>query len=94
MYFAAHPFLEIDFPPIEGKRSGEAILIRTGRVDPWGKVLDPKVWLIDGGFTSTAEYILEFMKKYYGSTRIDYIIATHPDEDHIGGLIYLSLIHI
>ncbi|MCS6790130.1 MAG: MBL fold metallo-hydrolase [Bacteroidia bacterium] len=89
MHFAAHPFLEIDFPPIEGKRSGEAILIRTGRVDPWGKVLDSKVWLIDGGFIGTAEYILEFMKKYYGSTRIDYIIATHPDEDHIGGLIYL-----
>lgn len=84
-----YPFFEIDFPPIEGKKSGDAILIRIGRVDPRGKVLDSKVWLIDGGFTSTAEYILEFMKKYYGSTRIDYIIATHSDNDHIEGLAHI-----
>ncbi|MEN2993693.1 MAG: MBL fold metallo-hydrolase [Bacteroidia bacterium] len=81
-----YPFFEIDFPPIEGKQSGEAILIRAGWVDSQRKILDSKVWLIDGGFRSTAEYILKFVDKYYGSTKIDYIIATHTDNDHIEGL--------
>ena len=42
--------------------------------------------LIDGGETATTEYVLEFLEKHE-IFKLDYLIATHPHTDHIGGLI-------
>jgi len=55
---------------------GDSILIKSDNV----------VILIDGGPRSAGEKIVSYLKKA-GISGIDLIIATHPHEDHIGGLI-------
>jgi len=42
--------------------------------------------LIDGGSRAAGEKLLSYLREQ-GVERIDYLIATHPHEDHIGGLI-------
>ena len=41
--------------------------------------------LIDGGPRSSSDKLLNYLKEQ-GIKKIDYVIATHPHEDHIGGL--------
>ena len=54
---------------------GEAILI----------VLPDKTMLIDAGPTGSAPKIAQVLQEL-GRDKIDYLVATHPDEDHIGGM--------
>lgn len=42
--------------------------------------------LIDGGTKSSGDLVLNYLKENKVS-KIDYLVATHPHEDHIGGLI-------
>ena len=53
---------------------------------------DNKCILIDGGSTSSSEigkYVLIPFLKFQGVSRVDYSIITHPDEDHISGIIQI-----
>lgn len=48
--------------------------------------------LVDGGSTSeknVGQYVLEPALKYYGVRRLNYVIVTHSDADHINGITYL-----
>lgn len=54
---------------------GEAILI----------TLPEKTVLIDAGPTGSAPKIAQVLQEL-GRDKIDYLVATHPDEDHIGGM--------
>ena len=54
---------------------GEAILI----------ALPEKTMLIDAGPTGSAPKIVQVLQEL-GRDKIDYLVATHPDEDHIGGM--------
>lgn len=54
---------------------GEAILI----------ALPEKTMLIDAGPTESAQKITQVLHEL-GRNKIDYLVATHPDEDHIGGM--------
>lgn len=54
---------------------GEAILI----------ALPEKTILIDAGPTGSAPKIAQVLQEL-GRNKIDYLVATHPDEDHIGGM--------
>lgn len=56
---------------------GESILLEM----PNGKTM-----LIDGGRKSAGEKVVSYLKQA-GISTIDKIVATHPDADHIGGLI-------
>lgn len=49
---------------------------------------DGKTMLIDGGDTSYSETVSNFIKSR-GIKTIDYMVATHADTDHIGGLVYV-----
>ncbi len=44
-----------------------------------------EISLIDGGTRKSGDKVVEYIKKI-GIEKIDYLIATHPHEDHIGGL--------
>lgn len=50
---------------------------------------DDFVTLVDAGNVSDAEAIKHFLKRSFGSLRIDLAICTHPDGDHKGGFFGL-----
>lgn len=56
---------------------GDAILVQA----PEGKTM-----LVDGGTKEYGDEVVSFLKEK-GVKQLDYVIATHPDADHIGGLI-------
>ena len=41
--------------------------------------------LIDGGHTSKSSFMYSYLKKY-GIDHLDFVIASHPHVDHVGGL--------
>lgn len=55
--------------------NSDAILIQQGEVAA----------LIDGGDNDDEALVADYLKAQ-GITRLEYVIATHPDADHIGGL--------
>lgn len=76
---------EVDFLPIGKSMCGDSFIIRFGYLGT-GNLSDQTVVLIDGGFTEDAETIKNHFEKWYGHKKIDLIISTHPDQDHINGL--------
>lgn len=56
---------------------GDSILIQS----PNGKTM-----LIDGGTKAEGDTVVAYLKSLKVS-KLDYVVATHPDADHIGGLI-------
>ncbi|MFU0833203.1 MAG: MBL fold metallo-hydrolase [Oscillospiraceae bacterium] len=44
--------------------------------------------LVDGGTSDSGEHIIQYLKQR-GISRLEYVINTHPDEDHVGGLKYV-----
>ena len=59
--------------------------IDVGQADSTLIVCGDETMLIDGGNISDSSLIYSFLKER-GISRLNYIIATHPHEDHIGGL--------
>lgn len=76
--------IEVDFLPVgEHKRSGDAIVIR------WRENDEYKVMVYDGGTKEYGKEIVAHIQKYYGVDHIDYVVNSHPDNDHAGGLAYV-----
>ena len=70
--FVAQEDLLIDFIDVG---QADSILIRN----------QDKVMLIDAGTNEAGETVVNYLENL-GITKIDYLIGTHPHEDHIGGL--------
>lgn len=47
---------------------------------------DDQVMLIDGGNAGDSSLIYAYLKNNLGVETINYMIATHPHEDHVGGI--------
>lgn len=75
--------IEVEFIPVGEKTdTGDAILCHFTQP---GTTTD-RIVLVDGGFTDTADNIVLHVQKYYNTSRIDLMVCTHPDDDHINGL--------
>ena len=76
---------EIDFLPV-GETEGDAICMR------WGYHLDDPfrrrqfVIVVDGGYQGDGRAIVNHLNDWYGTKHIDFMVNTHPDQDHISGL--------
>lgn len=64
-------------------KGGDAILIRL--INEYNQ---PTIIVIDGGYAETGEKLKKYLENI-GITTIDLVINTHPDIDHISGLIRL-----
>jgi beta-lactamase superfamily II metal-dependent hydrolase len=80
---------EIDFLPVEaedgnGTKSGDAI---TGRL--WLPDGSTRVIVVDAGYSAIGENIVEHIQTYYDTDTVDLVVSTHPDSDHLNGLLYV-----
>ena len=57
---------------------GDSIFVDTPNLD----------MLIDGGESWEGDTVVEYLQDL-GISQIDVVVATHPDSDHIGGLVYV-----
>lgn len=72
---------EIDFIPVDsGKKNGDAISIRVVENGI------TTIYVIDGGTKISGQKLVDHIKLHYGTNKVDYLINTHPDLDHISGL--------
>ncbi len=76
---------EVDFLAVgEGDKCGDAIAARWGNLS--GQRNEQTVVVIDGGFVESGNTLVDHIKKFYNTDRVDLVISTHPDTDHISGL--------
>jgi beta-lactamase superfamily II metal-dependent hydrolase len=75
---------EVDFLPVGQSKSGDAIALRFGNLT--GARSEQRVVVIDGGYTETGKTLVEHIKTYYQTDRVDLVISSHPDFDHSAGL--------
>jgi beta-lactamase superfamily II metal-dependent hydrolase len=76
---------EIDLLPVgTGTKSGDAITMRFAHPNPLND--DQVVIVIDGGYRDCGAEIVKHVVEYYGTERVDLVISTHPDQDHLNGL--------
>lgn len=59
-----------------------------GQADSIFLEFNNKTMLIDAGTNDTKEFIYNYITKE-GYNKIDYLVATHPHADHIGGMSYI-----
>src|ERR1022692_3821664 len=76
---------EIDFLPVgEESSGGDAIALRYGNLH--GHRSEQTVIVIDGGYNANGEALVDHIRRYYGTDRVDIVVSTHTDQDHITGL--------
>lgn len=63
---------------------GDAIALRFGNLA--GPRSEQVVIVIDGGREHDGENLVGFIKNEFQTRRVDAVIATHPDADHLAGL--------
>ena len=72
---------EVEFLPVgEGERSGDAILAR------WTEGDVHRVLVYDGGTKDSGQRLVDHIKSHYNTTHVDYLVNSHPDNDHASGL--------
>ena len=68
------------------KRQGfEAHFIDVGQADAALLLCDGHAMLIDGGNVADSSRIYSYLRGH-GVAHLDYVVCTHPHEDHVGGL--------
>lgn len=80
--------LHATYRPPAGAQSGapfQVHVIDVGQGDSILVLADGHAMLIDGGEPSAASAVQAYLKAQ-GVTKLDYVAATHPHADHIGGL--------
>lgn len=76
---------EIDILAVgEKSNSGDAIALRYGNLH--GSRDEQTVIIIDGGYKDDGQKLVDHVKEHYSTDKVDLVISTHPDQDHINGL--------
>ncbi len=76
---------EIDFLDVgNGEKSGDAISFRVGNL--FGPREEQFVVVVDGGTKESGIKLVDHIRKYYQTNKINMVISTHPDYDHSSGL--------
>ena len=70
---------------IKDKSGSKIYFFDVGQADSILIVNNAETMLIDAGNNDDGETVVNYIKKL-GISRLDYVIGTHPHEDHIGGL--------
>lgn len=76
---------EVKLPEPSEDSYFEAHFIDVGQADSILVICDGHAMLIDGGNTADATLVRTYLQAH-NVTHLDYVIGTHPHEDHIGGL--------
>ena len=71
--------------PMEEPDVFEVHFIDVGQGDAILVVCNEHAMLVDGGKSKQSDKIYSYLRNH-GIDHLDYIVATHPDADHIGGL--------
>jgi competence protein ComEC len=71
--------------PIKTSNSVQVHFIDVGQADAILITTDNGAMLIDGGNNADGSAVVAYIKKQ-GISKLDYVVGTHPHEDHIGGL--------
>lgn len=75
-------FLAVENEERDGTKSGDAIIVSV--TEPVTGV--QRHIVIDAGFSATGSTVVQKFQEWYGAARVDLVISTHPDSDHINGL--------
>ena len=57
-----------------------------GQADAAIVVCDNEILMIDGGNAADSQFIYSYLSNTLNIEHIDYMVSTHPHEDHVGGL--------
>ncbi|MGI6065547.1 MAG: ComEC/Rec2 family competence protein [Bacillota bacterium] len=89
------PALEQEAPssaaPPSGEIAGESALLKVHFIDVGQadsslvELPNGQIMLIDAGNNGDGDFLVNYLKET-GIKQIDYLVGTHPHEDHIGGL--------
>lgn len=72
---------EIDVLAVgEGEKNGDAIALRFGTPGSY------KVMVYDGGTKESGKALVNHIRTHYQTERVDYVVNSHPDQDHTSGL--------
>ena len=71
-------------PPAEGS-SLQVHFIDVGQADAALVICDGHYMLIDGGNAEDSDLVYSYLERH-GAKNLDYMVASHAHEDHIGGL--------
>ncbi len=75
---------EVDYRPVgDESASGDAIAFRYGDLS---SSRTQTVVVVDGGFQKSGEDLVRHIRDVYGTSHVDYVFSTHPDNDHVSGL--------
>lgn len=75
---------EANLPPAEGG-SFEIHFIDVGQADSALVICNGHYMLIDGGNAEDSDLVYSYLERH-GAKHLDYMVASHAHEDHIGGL--------
>ena len=60
--------------------------LNVGQGDCAVALCDGKAMIIDGGRSGQSRFVYSYLRSALGLDALEYMVATHPDSDHIGGL--------
>lgn len=76
-------FLAVENEDSDGSRSGDAIIVNVADQT----TAQQRRIVIDAGFSATGDKVVERVRDWYNTDHIDLVISTHPDTDHLNGLL-------